>query len=167
MPEKQPAHEDSQHTSFLMSLMGRLIIYTDAMFILLENNNLLYIIVCPNTADKLHPLGLSVNKAAKDFFRSQFQLWYAEKICISADTTSASDGGTASSLSSHVTHVDLKLSTMKSIGAKWMIEYFLSKPDIRICVAVMRHIIRNLHIPVEGATNYFKFFCELYMCMNL
>ena len=47
----------------------------------LDENNILYIIVPPNTADKLQPLDLSVNKPTKDFVKEHFQSWYVGIIC--------------------------------------------------------------------------------------
>ena len=82
------------------------------------------VIVPPNCTDRLQPLDISVNKAAKEFLRSCFQEWYASKIAFQLKP------------SARVTEpVDLRLSLMKPIGAKWLIElydYLKSKPEI-IC----------------------------------
>lgn len=40
---------------------------TESVFQLLESNNIFYMLVPSNTTDKLQPLGLSVNKAARYF----------------------------------------------------------------------------------------------------
>ena len=41
-----------------------------------------YTIIIPaNCTDRLQPLDLSVNKAAKDFLRTQFSNWHADQIC--------------------------------------------------------------------------------------
>ena len=95
---------------------------TDEVLKLLVDNNIFYVIVPPNTTDKLQPMDLSVNKATKEFLRSQFQAWYSEKISVQT-TTSVS----------HITPVDLKLSIMMPIGAKWMVQlfdYFQARPEI-------------------------------------
>ena len=95
---------------------------TDEALGLLQENNILYVIVPPNTTDRLQPLDLSVNKAAKEFLRSQFQAWYASKISSQVKASSSS-----------ITPVDLRLSVMKPIGAQWMVKlyhYFKSKPEI-------------------------------------
>ena len=73
-----------------------------------------------NCTDRLQPLDVSVNKAAKNFLRGQFQDWYATQIYdqLKADKYKP---------------VDLKLSIVKPLGAKWMVnmyDYFLSKPEI-------------------------------------
>ena len=52
----------------------------EIVFILLDDNNILYVIVPANCTDKLQPLDLSVNKPAKYFMRSKFQDWYSEII---------------------------------------------------------------------------------------
>lgn len=95
---------------------------TDEVLKLLVDRNIFYVIVPPNTTDKLQPMDLSVNKAGKEFLRSRFQAWYAEKICVQSTTSE-----------SRITPVDLKLSIMKPIGAKWMIQlfdYFQARPHI-------------------------------------
>ena len=95
---------------------------TDEALGLLQENNISYVIVPPNTTDRLQPLDLSVNKAAKEFLRSQFQAWYASKISSQVKASSSS-----------ITPVDLRLSVMKPIGAQWMVKlyhYFKSKPEI-------------------------------------
>ncbi len=75
-----------------------------------------------NCTDRLQPLDVSVNKAAKNFLRGLFQDWYATQICDHLETV----GNTSK-------FVDLKLSIVKPLGAKWMVsmyDYFLSKPEI-------------------------------------
>ena len=90
-------------------------------FSILEENSIFYVIVPPNCTDRLQPLDISVNKAAKEFLRSRFQEWYASKIAFQLKQ------------SARVTEpVDLRLSLMKPIGVKWLIElydYFKSKPE--------------------------------------
>ena len=65
-------------------------------------------------------MDLTVNKALKDFLRSQFQKWYVEEVCSQLDEGSV-----------HL--IDLHLSTVKPLGARWMIsgfDYIKSNPDI-------------------------------------
>jgi hypothetical protein len=93
---------------------------TDSIFKLLEENNIYYVRVPPNTTDQLQPMDLSVNKSAKDFLRCKFQTWYAEKIASQMTEVS-------------IQPVDLRLSVMKPIGAKWLIDmfdYFKAQPNI-------------------------------------
>ena len=65
-------------------------------------------------------LAISVNKAAKNFMRDQFQRWYAEQI--------------QQQVSYGVRNpVDLRLSVVKSLSAKWFVQlshYFKANPDI-------------------------------------
>lgn len=89
---------------------------------LLEENNIHYLFVPPNTTDKLQPLDLSVNKSAKDFMKSKFQEWYSSVIEKQLQDDIEEE-------------VDMRLSVMKPLSAKWTIElydYFLSRPDIII-----------------------------------
>lgn len=88
---------------------------------LLEDNHVNVVMVPANCTDRLQPLDISVNKAAKNLLRGQFQDWYASQICqqIQGDTG--------------VQAVDLRLSIIKPLGAKWMLylyDYLKSKPDI-------------------------------------
>ena len=84
---------------------------TDVVLNLLTRNDIEYVLVPPNCTDCLQPLNVSINKPVKDFLCKKFTDWYAEKIV-------AQDSGTATQ------PVDMKLSIIKPIGAKWMIEAF-------------------------------------------
>ena len=95
---------------------------TESVLKLLIENKILYVIVPPNCTDRLQPLDLSLNKAAKDFLRSQFQSWYANKIHEQLKQDKCDP-------------VDLRLTVMKTLGAKWIIElsrYIQSKPSLII-----------------------------------
>uniref|UniRef100_A0A1X7UK74 DDE-1 domain-containing protein n=1 Tax=Amphimedon queenslandica TaxID=400682 RepID=A0A1X7UK74_AMPQE len=95
---------------------------TESVLKLLIKNNILYVIVPPNCTDRLQPLDLSLNKAAKNFLRSQFQSWYANKIYEQLKQDKCDP-------------VDLRLTVMKTLGAKWIMElsrYIRSKPTLII-----------------------------------
>ena len=47
---------------------------------MLWENNILFVRVSANCTDRLQPLDVSVNKAAKDYLRWQFQEWYSNQI---------------------------------------------------------------------------------------
>ena len=79
------------------------------------------VLIPANCTNKLQPLDLSVNKAAKDFLRSKFQNWYAQQICSQIQ-------GQAERRP-----VDLRLSVVKPLGANWMVslyDYLKAKLDI-------------------------------------
>ena len=87
----------------------------------LDDNNIHVVLIPANCTDKLQPLDLSVNKASKDFLRSKFQNWYAQEIC------SQLKGEAERKV------VDLRLSVVKPLGARWMTslyDYLKAKPDI-------------------------------------
>lgn len=93
---------------------------TDTIFDLLIRNSVYYVIVPPNCTDKLQPLDVSVNKPAKDFLCHQFQTWYAEQICSQENPD-------------QLEPVNLRLQTMKPLGARWMIQLYdhmKSHPEI-------------------------------------
>ena len=93
---------------------------TPAIFKLLEENNIDIVLVPANCTDRLQPLDISVNKAAKNFMRDQFQSWYAEKI--------------QQQIHDEVkTPVDLRLSIVKPLSARWFVklsDYLKAHPDI-------------------------------------
>lgn len=58
---------------------------TDKVLNLFQANNLMYVIVPPNCTDRLQPLDVSVNRAAKQFLRNKFENWYADQIIAQKD----------------------------------------------------------------------------------
>ena len=54
---------------------------TKTILTMLKENNVHIIIVLANCTDRLQPLDLSVNKAAKEFLRKQFTEQYSDQIC--------------------------------------------------------------------------------------
>ena len=96
---------------------------THAILTLLDQNNINVVLVPANCTDRLQPLDLSVNKSVKSHLRNEFQTWYAKKVCTQLQGESKHEP------------VDLKLSTVKPLGAGWMkscYDYIKSKPDIII-----------------------------------
>lgn len=84
---------------------------------LLDRNNIYIAIVPGNCTDRLQPLDISVNKSVKEYLRGKFQTWYVEQMIEGTET------------------VDLKMSVMKPLGAKWLMEMYdhmLMKPEIII-----------------------------------
>ena len=93
---------------------------TEEVCKLLEDSNILYTLVPANCTDKLQPLDLSVNKPAKDFMKRQFQNWYGEMICKQLEDKVEEE-------------VDMRLSVMKPLSARWLIDmhkYFVDHPSI-------------------------------------
>jgi hypothetical protein len=91
------------------------------MFNLLQKNNVHIVIIPANCTDRLQPLDVSVNKAAKDFLRSQLQTWYSDQLCKNMQEGRAMEP------------IDLKMSTMKPLSVKWLLalyDYMKSRPDI-------------------------------------
>ena len=79
---------------------------------LLESNNIHIAVVPANCTDRLQPLDVSVNKAVKEFLRRQFHLWYSDQICSDLKEERPQK------------IIDLKMSIVKPLGAKWLIEMY-------------------------------------------
>ena len=100
---------------------------TDAIHMLLEENNIFVVLLIANTTDLLQPLDIAVNKPAKHYLRKQFQDWYSKQI---SDQLEGQDVATAI-----LEPVDLSLPSMKEIGAKWltgMVEYLAANPQFAV-----------------------------------
>ena len=97
---------------------------TDEVLHILADNNIEYIRVPANCTDRLQPLDVSVNKPAKEFLRRRFQEWFASQITIQLD-----EGDT------HRQHIDTRLSIMKPLGARWLVElhdYLSDNPSFTV-----------------------------------
>ena len=81
---------------------------TSSILKLLDSYNLDIVLLPANCTDRLQPLDLSINKAAKDFLHLQFQEWYVKEIHLQLHRTI------------EVTPIDLKLSVIKSLSASWI-----------------------------------------------
>ena len=86
---------------------------TDQISSLLEENNIYVVNIPPNCTDRLQPMDLSVNKSAKDFMRAKFSEWYA--LAVQKQLDSGAE---------EVTPVDLRLSIMKPLGARWLLSLY-------------------------------------------
>ena len=80
-----------------------------AIIDLLQQNNVDIVFVPANCTDLLQPLKVCVNKAAKNFMRDQFQRWYAEQIQQQVQDNLKNP-------------VDLRLSIVKPLSAKWFVQ---------------------------------------------
>ena len=82
---------------------------TQSIMDLLEENNNLVVSIPANCTDRLQPMDLSINKSVKDFMRSKFTDWYSEQV--HQQLTNGDE----------IAQVDLKMSTMKPLGARWLV----------------------------------------------
>ena len=94
---------------------------TEDILKLLDTKNIDVVIIPASCTDRLQPLDLSINKAAKEFLRGKFQEWYAMQIF--------------NQLQGKVEKkpVDLRLSKVKPMGARWMVnlhDHLKAKPDM-------------------------------------
>lgn len=86
---------------------------TEDILALLEEHNIHVVSVPANCTDRLQPMDLSVNKSVKEFMRSKFKEWYAAQVLKQLD-----EGA------DNIAPVDLKLSTLKPLGAQWLISMY-------------------------------------------
>ena len=94
---------------------------TEKLLRLLDSSNVSVILIPANCTDRLQPLDLSVNKAAKEFLHKAFQKWYALQVCAQLEGKAPADP------------VDLRISVMKPLGAKWLVDlydYLKGKPEM-------------------------------------
>ena len=80
---------------------------------LLESYNIRFVTVPPHCTDRLQPLDASVNKAAKDCLRKNFQEWYSNEVRKHLDSE-----GRATEM------VDLSMCVVKPLGALWLMNTF-------------------------------------------
>lgn len=88
---------------------------TDDFLATLKLENLEYVTIPPNCTDKLQPMDMSVNKCAKDFLKTEFQNWYAEQVVNQI-------GNNMDNVKN--IKIDLSLTRMKPLGAKWIVKLY-------------------------------------------
>ena len=71
----------------------------------------MYVIVPLNCTDRLQPLDISVNWAAKRFLKTKFENQYANQIVAQKE-------------GKEIQPVDMRVSIVKPISAKWMVDLF-------------------------------------------
>ena len=94
---------------------------TSSILTLLDSHKINIAVVPANCTDRLQPLDLSINKAVKEFLRTQFKEWYAQVLCLQLNEGKETEG------------FNLKLSVVKPLSAKWMVavhEHIKNSPDL-------------------------------------
>ena len=87
---------------------------TREVFQILEKHNIHTCLLPPNTTDRLQPMDVSVNKAAKSFLRKKFDNWYASQI---SDQLAGKDPTTVV-----LDPIDLSMPHLRELGARWLVE---------------------------------------------
>ena len=81
----------------------------------LELYNIHVVLLPGNTTDLLQPMDLSINKPAKDYLKRCFEDWYCSQI---TDQLQVLEDDEDVELSP----VDFRLSVLKELGAKWLVD---------------------------------------------
>jgi len=99
----------------------------DFLDFLSENNiKVVYVSVC--CTDRLQPLNVSVQKAIKNHLQQSFEDWYADEIVKQLNENKGSE-----SEDEVIQPVDLSLTRLKPLSAKWlikMIQHIKNNPQI-------------------------------------
>lgn len=85
---------------------------TEGVLEMLEENNIHVVSVPANCTDRLQPMDLSINKSVKEFMRGKFRDWFSEQV-----QEQLSEG-------KEISPVDLRMSTMKPLGARWLVSLY-------------------------------------------
>ena len=91
------------------------------MLSLLDQYHINVTLIPSNCTDRLQPLDLSINRAAKDFLHGKFREWYALQVCSQIKGETETEP------------VDLRLSLIKPLCAKWIVslyEYIKNNPAL-------------------------------------
>ena len=92
---------------------------------MLDSFNIRIAIVPANCTNRLQPPDVSINKSAKEFLRRQFHQWYSDQVCHQMQREAGN------------TSIDLSLSVVKPLGAKWLTalyKYMKDNPTISIII---------------------------------
>lgn len=122
---------------------------TSAVNDLLKNNNIVFIHVPNNHTNLFQPLDISVNKSAKAFIAEKYQDWYAMKV----------QEQLRKGVNPHDIKVDVKLSTVKPLHAKWIIEMY---HHLRNSKNIITNGFRKAHI----TDSVFESFSLVNLCEN-
>ena len=79
---------------------------------MLEENNIHVVSIPANCTDRLQPMDVSVNKSVKEFMQTKFREWYLTQVQHQLDE------------GAKISPVDLKMSTMKPLGARWLVSLY-------------------------------------------
>ena len=132
---------------------------TSAVNDLLKKNDIIAIHVPNNHTNLFQPLDISVNKNAKCFIADKYQDWYAEKVLQQLNR----------GVAAHDAKVDVKLSIMKPLHAKWIIEmYHHLKRSKQIVISGFRkaHITEAVSEADQLAQLCENPFAEIFMVTN-
>ena len=91
----------------------------------LSENNIKVVYVPARCTDRLQPLDVSVQKAIKNHLRQSFEDWYADEIIKQLNENKGSE-----SEDEVIQPVDLSLTWLKPLSAKWLVKMVQNNPEI-------------------------------------
>ena len=95
----------------------------EAMKSFCNKNNCELVIVPHNLTNKFQPLDLTINQKAKKYVSSKFNEWYAERVSKQLMNGKAPED----------VKFSLKLSDLKPLRAKWIVDVWVSKAAKGVC----------------------------------
>ena len=98
-----------------------------------EEEGVVVIFIPPGTTDRLQPLDVSTNKAAKDFLREKFRQWYAQEVEKELQTGTAAEA----------IQINMGMAVMKEVGAKWLTALY---DKLRTVTSIVMNGFKNVGI---------------------
>ena len=98
---------------------------TEKVFKVLEKYHIHLVLIPPGCTDRLQPMDVSINRAAKAFLERQFQDWYAQQVMENMKSAE------------QLAPVNLSSIEMIHVGSKWFVQMF-------------EHISDNPHLLING-----------------
>ena len=93
-----------------------------------DENHVKVVYVPACCTDSLQPLDVSVRKAVKNHLRQSFQAWYSDQIIKQLNKKESCDKNDES-----IQPVDLSLTMIKQLSAKWIVKMLQHVKIIRYC----------------------------------